>query len=60
MTDAEELAALRRDFSHAYTIGHDNDGAWWAVRAQAGHAPFEAPTPDGLRRMLRTDDQSTS
>lgn len=58
LTDAEELSALRRDYGHGFTLGHDGDGTWWAVRAEAGHAPFEAPTADGLRRMLAIDEQS--
>lgn len=57
--DTGELAALRQDWGHAYTVGHDSDGVWWAVRKDATIAPLEAGTADGLRAMLAWDDRSS-
>lgn len=56
--DAGELAALRANFGHDYTIGHDSDGTWWSVRKDVGIAPLESGTADGLRRLLAIDDQA--
>lgn len=56
--DAEALASLREDWQHAYTVGHDSDGVWWAVRKDASIAPLESGTAEGLRRLLAIDDQA--
>lgn len=59
MSAEADLAALRADFGRDYTIGHDTDGVWWAVRKDASIAPLESPTAPGLRRLLEIDDRSS-
>jgi hypothetical protein len=50
--------ALREEWRHAYTVGHDSDGTWLAVRNDAGIAPLEAGTAERLRTMLVGDERS--
>ena len=56
--DDADLYALREQWRHAYTVGHDSDGTWWAVRNDAGIAPLESGTAEGLRTLLVRDDRS--
>ena len=56
--EAEKVDRIAVRKRHAYTVGHDSDGTWLAVRNDAGIALLAAGTAERLRIMLVGDYRS--